>query len=205
MTPSNLESDPPDLRGYEVVVAVGGGIAAYKVCAVVSRLVQRDVGVTVAMTKAATKFVGPLTFQALSARPVLTSLWRGGDAGDPQHLGLMRRANVLLIAPATANLLAKIAHGICDDLVSTMVTAATCPVLIAAAMNDVMWANPAVQANAATLRGYGYRLIEPAEGWLACRSVGAGRMAEPEALVAEVARSLVAARRSDGIGSNPRP
>lgn len=177
-----------DLRDYEVVVAVCGGIAAYKVCTVVSRLVQRGAGVTVAMTESATRFVGPTTFQALTAREVLTSLFSASDAFDPQHIGLTDRADLFLIAPATANIIGKIAGGICDDLVSTMVVAASCPVILAPAMNDSMWAHPAVRANVAKLDTFGCDMVGPAEGWLACRSVGPGRMAEPE----EILDSLVA-------------
>ena len=124
----NSETTPSaalDLNQYETIVAVCGGIAAYKVCHVVSALAQRGAGVTVAMTQAATRFVGPLTFEALSARKVLRSLYSSSHAHDPQHVRLTKSADLFLIAPATANILAKIAHGICDELVSTMVAATT--------------------------------------------------------------------------------
>ena len=191
MTPTNAA--PPaalDLTGREVVVGVTGGIAVYKVCSVVSSLVQAGAGVTCVMTKAATRFVRPLTFEALSARKVLTSLWRPDYSYDPQHVRLTDRADVVLVAPATANILAKIALGLADDLLSTLMTAVRCPVLVAPAMNAAMWANPAVQANVARLRERGHRLIGPAEGWLACRSVGVGRLEEPEVIVQAVIETL---------------
>lgn len=187
-----MASPGSDLKDYEVVVAVCGGIAAYKVCTVVSRLVQRGAGVTVAMTESATRFVGVATFQALTAREVLTNLFSASEAHDPQHIRLTERADLFLIAPATANIIGKIAGGICDDLVSTMVVAAACPVILAPAMNDTMWAHPAVRANVARLDTFGYTAVGPAEGWLACRSVGPGRMAEPE----EILDSVIALLRS---------
>lgn len=170
----------PDLAGYEILVAVGGGIAAYKVCEVVSQLVQHGAGVTVAMTAAAQKFVGPLTFQALTARPVLTDLWTVADSADIQHIVLTDRANVFLVAPATANLLGKIACGIADEVVSTLAISAGCPLLLAPAMNPRMWSNPAVQRNIQVLRERGAILVGPGSGWLACRSVGEGRMADAQ-------------------------
>lgn len=185
-----MNSDGDDLAGREVIIAVCGGIAAYKVCSVVSALVQRGAGVTVAMTEAATRFVGPATFQALSGRAVLTSLWSGPDPADPQHIRLTRNADLLVIAPATANIIGKIANGICDDLVSTMVAASSVPVLLAPAMNDAMWAHPAVKSNANRLREFGYEFIGPAEGWLACRSVGPGRMVESEALLEAISAKM---------------
>ena len=181
-----------DLRGYELLLAVTGGIAAYKVCQVCSMLVQRGCGVTVAMTDAATRFVGPLTFQALSGRPVYVDLWRSQEHYDPHHLGLTDRADLVLVAPATANILGKMACGIGDDLVSTLMLAVDSPVLIAPAMNSRMWGNPIVQKNVAALKAAGYRFIDPGQGWLACRASGPGRLAEVETLVATVGEALVA-------------
>ena len=187
------KTNSSDLKSYEIIISVCGGIAAYKVCNVVSALVQRGAGVTVAMTKSATRFVGKTTFQALSARRVLTSLWSAADAYDPQHITLTSRADLFLIAPASANMIGKIAGGICDDLISTMVTAAQSPVMIAPAMNDTMWAHPPVQANVTRLKELGYILIGPETGWLACRSVGIGRMSEPNEIIDRVARKLLTA------------
>jgi len=175
--------EPGELPGYELVLGVGGGIAAYKVCQVVSRLVQRGCGVTVAMTDAGTRFVTPLTFQTLSRRQVFTSLWAAEGSYDPQHLSLTERADLFLVAPATANLIGKFAAGIADDLVTTMMMGRDCPALLAPAMNTRMWENPIVQRNVATLRELGYAFIEPEEGWLACGTVGRGRMAEPETIL----------------------
>lgn len=183
-----------DLRGYEVVVAVCGGIAAYKVCTVVSRLAQHGAGVTVVMTEAATKFVTPLTFESLSLRRVFTSAWESEGYHDPQHLRLTESADLFLVAPCTANMIGKIAGGIADDLVSTMVMSTDCPVVLAPAMNTRMWNNPIVQGNVKTLAKAGYEIIPPAEGWLACRTVGAGRLPEPENLIDAVALSLIKKR-----------
>jgi phosphopantothenoylcysteine decarboxylase/phosphopantothenate--cysteine ligase len=166
------------LAGYEVLIGVCGGIAAYKVCEVVSTLVQRGAGVTVAMTGAARKFVGPVTFQALSGRPVLTSMWHADEAARVRHVSVTDAADLLLIAPATANIIGKTAAGIADDLVSTLVVGAASPVLVAPAMNERMWGNPVVQRNVTTLARLGFKFVGPGVGWLACGTVGAGRMAE---------------------------
>lgn len=195
MTPSNatpVAPTPSDLANYEVIVAVTGGIAAYKVCEVVSRLVQRGAGVTVAMTRAARRFVTPLTFQALSGRPVLTDLWKTGDAADIQHIHLTTKADLILVAPATANTIGKIACGLADDVVTNLVISADSAVLIAPAMNDRMWSNAAVQRNIGTLRDDGMKIVGPADGWLACRSVGPGRMVDAVELVDAVTKQLVA-------------
>jgi phosphopantothenoylcysteine decarboxylase/phosphopantothenate--cysteine ligase len=185
-------SDKParDLTGYELLVGVCGGIAAYKVCEAVSALVQRGVGVTVAMTKAARKFVGPVTFQALTGRRVFTSLWQAGEEANAHHIALSETADLVLIAPATANIIAKMAAGIADDLVSTLVVSAVSPVVLAPAMNERMWANPIVQRNVTALTEHGCRFIGPAEGWLACGHIGPGRMVEPPELVDVIVRTL---------------
>src|SRR5687767_7816126 len=181
---------PPALKAREVVVAVCGGIAAYKVADVVSKLVQLGAGVTVCMTAEAQKFITPLTFEALSGRPVRTGTFHLVETSDPQHIGLTERADLMLVAPATNNTIAKVAHGLCDDLVSLMVCAAACPVVFAPAMNTRMWAHPVAQENVAKLAGLGYRFIGPEPGWLACRNVGLGRLADPATIVAEVTRML---------------
>lgn len=161
-------------------MAICGGIAAYKTATVVSRLVQRGAGVSVAMTRAGQRFVTPLTFQTLSGRRVNTDLWEAEDTWDPQHLSLTERADLIVVAPATANVIGKMAGGIADDLVTSLLLAATGPVLLAPAMNTRMWENPIVQDNLRKLEGHGVRFAPPGEGWLACRAVGSGRMAEPE-------------------------
>lgn len=167
-----------ELTGKEILVCVCGGISAYKVADLVSKLVQRGAGVTVAMTAAARKFVAPLTFQALSGRPVLTDLWDSEKPGDVQHIALTNAANLVLVAPATANIIGKIAGGIADDVVTTLVISTASPVLLAPAMNDRMWANRIVQDNVAKLKRLNFTVVGPADGWLACRSVGPGRMSE---------------------------
>jgi phosphopantothenoylcysteine synthetase/decarboxylase len=178
------------LKRREVIVAVCGGIAAYKVADVVSRLVQLGAGVTVCMTAEAQKFVTPLTFEALSGRKVRTSTFDLADASDPQHIGLTERADLMLVAPATNNVIAKVAHGLCDDLVSLMVCAAACPVVFAPAMNSRMWDHPVARENFAKLEGLGYRFIGPEAGWLACRNVGTGRLSDPQAIVDELVKML---------------
>ncbi len=185
MTPT-----PTDLEGYEVVTAVCGGIAAYKVAGLVSKLIQRGAGVSVAMTDAAQRFITPLTFEALTARRVFTGLWDAEGCYDPQHLRLTESADVFVVAPATANMIGKIAHGIADDLVSTMVMSTDCPVLLAPAANTRMWENPVVQENVQALVNRGFRIVPPGEGWLACRTRGAGRMAEPDQIAEQVIEIL---------------
>lgn len=201
-SPANEVAAPPPaggakLQGYEVLICVTGGIAAYKSAVVVSQLVQAGAGVTVAMTRNARRFVGPLTFQALSGRTVLQSLWREVAPGQINHLRASEIADLCLVAPATANCLGKLAGGIADDLVSSMLLGLNCPVLLAPAMNERMWQHPAVQRNVGFLREQGFAFVGPEAGWQACRAVGPGRMSEPEALLAAVREQLrTAAPRS---------
>jgi phosphopantothenoylcysteine decarboxylase/phosphopantothenate--cysteine ligase len=183
---------PPLLAGREIVVAVCGGIAAYKVADVVSKLVQLGAGVTVAMTDEAQRFITPLTFEALSGRPVRTGTFTLVESSDPQHISLTERADLMLVAPATANVIAKIAHGLTDDLVSLMACAAACPVAFAPAMNNRMWAHPIAKENVAKLKSIGYEFIGPEDGWLACRNTGPGRLSEPAKIVEEITRMLTA-------------
>jgi phosphopantothenoylcysteine decarboxylase/phosphopantothenate--cysteine ligase len=191
-SPQGIGQDQPTpLAGREIIVGVCGGIAAYKVADVVSRLVQLGAGVTVVMTSEAQKFVTPLTFEALSGRKVRTSTFDLADPGDAQHIKLTERADLMLVAPATNNIIAKVACGLCDDLVSLMVCAAACPVVFAPAMNNRMWDHPIAQENVAKLQSVGYRFIGPDSGWLACRNLGAGRLSEPQAIVEAVTRMLV--------------
>lgn len=181
------------MRGRRVIVALSGGIACYKVCTVVSRLAQAGAEVTVLMTDAATKFVAPLTFQALSGRAVYTATWEHIESHDPQHINLARGAELMLIAPATMNMLAKLAHGFTDDVVTLTASAvdrAVTPVLLAPSMNDVMWNQPSNQRNMRQLESDGFSFIAPGEGWQACRTVGTGRLAEPEVMLARIASVL---------------
>ncbi len=169
-----------------VIVGVSGGIACYKIAQVVSRLVQSDIDVTVAMTDAATRFVTPLTFEALSGRAVYSSQWQHIESHDPQHVSLARAAELMLIAPCTMDMLAKLAHGRTDDVVSLIASAVDWSrqaMLIAPSMNEVMWNQPATQRNLAQLKADGCEIIEPGEGWQACRTEGKGRLAEPEVIL----------------------
>lgn len=178
------------LAGREIVVGVCGGIAAYKVADVVSKLVQLGAGVTVVMTDAAQRFVTPLTFEALSGRKVRMSTWDLLDSGDTQHIKLTERADLLLVAPATTNIIAKVACGLTDDLLSLLICGSACPVVFAPSMNDRMWANPIAQENVAKLQKHGYTFIGPEAGWLACRNVGAGRLADTQTIIDEVTRTI---------------
>ena len=174
------EEKPTPLEGYEALLCLTGGIACYKVADLASKLVQAGAGVTVAMTEAATQFITPLTFQTLTCRPVYTSLWQATEAYEAGHLAPTKRADLMIIAPATANIIAKMAAGIADDLVSSLALSAQgeCPILIAPAMNTRMWEAPATQANVQRLTQWGVQSIGPNVGFLACRTVGPGRMAE---------------------------
>ena len=180
-----------NLANRSVLVCVCGGIAAYKVCEVVSRLAQAKAGVTVAMTAEAQHFVGATTFRALSANTVYTDLWDHLEGKDPQHIRLAQRADLILVAPCTANTLAKMAHGLADDLVSTILLAADPRrVLIAPAMNEGMWNHPATQRNAKQVLDDGVQFVGPGSGWQACRTIGVGRMNEASDIVAAVCERL---------------
>lgn len=178
------------LDGCEILLCVCGGIAAYKSAALTSKLVQAGAGVTVAMTRAARRFVGVVTFQALSGRPVYANQWPGASSGSIEHLTLGENADLIVVAPATANVLAKMANGIADDLVSSLLLGAACPILIAPAMNTRMWQHPATQRNVGFLRDSGHEFVGPESGWQACREVGPGRMSEPETILSTIERKL---------------
>ena len=189
-----------DLVDRRVLIALSGGIACYKVPPVVSALVQRGASVRVIMTPAATRFVGPITFQALAGSAVLTDPWQSDDAPESQHIGVARWCEAMLIAPATADLIAKLAHGLCDDIVSLTAAALprdeggqlVTPLLLAPAMNADMWASPIVQRNVETVREVmGGRTVGPNAGWQACRTRGEGRMSEPRELVEAVVAALL--------------
>ena len=169
-----------------IVLGVTGGIAAYKAAELTRLLVKAGHAVQVAMTEAATHFVGPATFQALSGKPVLTQLWDGASGNGMAHIDASRAADVILIAPASANFIAKLAHGLADDLLSTLCLARACPLAVAPAMNKQMWGNPATQRNLAQLRQDGITVFEPASGAQACGEVGLGRMQEANDLLIEL-------------------
>jgi phosphopantothenoylcysteine decarboxylase / phosphopantothenate---cysteine ligase len=172
------------LKGQHVLLCVGGGIAAYKALELVRRLRDAGAEVQVAMTAGAQQFVTPLSFQALSGNPARTTLWDSAAEASMGHLELARWADRILIAPATADLLARVAHGLADDLVSTLCLATTAPITVAPAMNHRMWQHPATQANLATLRDRGVQVIGPEDGPLAEGESGPGRLSEPDAIVA---------------------
>ena len=179
-----------DLTGREIVLGVTGGIAAYKSAEVVSRLRHLGANVHVIMTKNATEFVSPLTFQTLSANQVVTDTFQAPEYWNVEHVALAKRAEIFVIAPATANIMAKMACGIADDMLSTTVLATKAPVLLAPAMNTGMWTAAATQANLKTLQERGIQFVGPDSGILACGDEGAGRMSEPETIVAVICDRL---------------
>ena len=168
----------------EILLGVTGGIAAYKSATIVNRLSQHGIGVTVVMTHSATRLIAPQTFETLSGRPVRLSVFGAGMSHV--HIELARSADLFCIAPATANILAKAAHGIADDLVSTLILSFDKPILFAPAMNTVMWNKPAVQRNVKQLQGDGMFFIGPELGHLSCGETGIGRMTEPETIVEKI-------------------
>ena len=187
-TAGNGASSP--FRGREVVLCVCGGVAAYKAADLCSKLVQAGAGVTAVLTRGATAFIGETTFEALTGRAVRTGVYDVRETYRGEHIGLAERADLLLVAPATAHFLAKAAVGLADDLPSTLVLSCECPTVFAPAMNTAMWEKPSVRRNVAALRADGHTLIGPGEGWLSCGRVGAGRMAEVPALLKAAAGVL---------------
>ena len=169
-----------------VLLGVTGGIAAYKVAELARALIRNNVQVQVAMTAAGTKFVTPATFQALTGRPVVTDLWDASFPNAMAHIELSRGVDAIVVAPASADFLAKLAHGLADDLLSTTCLARNCALLVAPAMNREMWDNPATQRNVNLLRGDGVAILGPASGDQACGEVGMGRMLEPEELLQSI-------------------
>jgi phosphopantothenoylcysteine decarboxylase/phosphopantothenate--cysteine ligase len=179
--------------GKRIIIGLTGGIACYKVASVVSHLTQCGAEVTVMMTEAATRFVAPLTFQALSGRPVYTSQWQHIESHDPQHVALAVAADLMLIAPCSMDMLAKLAIGRTDDVVSLTASAidrSSHPVLLAPSMNAAMYRQPSTQRNLAQLAEDGFRIMTPETGWQACRTEGIGRLPEPDALIAAVRAAL---------------
>ena len=171
------------LKGKTVVIGVSGGIAVYKACDVVSRLKKLNANVHVIMTKSATEFVTPLTFQSLSQNYVVSDMFEEPKTWDVEHISLAKKADVFLIAPATANVIGKVANGIADDMLTTTVMATTGKVLIAPAMNTNMYRNPILQRNISILKELGYNFVDPDSGRLACGDIGEGKLASPEKIV----------------------
>lgn len=179
-----------ELTGKKIMLGVTGGIAAYKAAELVRLFIKAGAQVDVAMTEAATRFITPLTFQALTGRTVWTDPWDTRMSNGMAHINLTREADLALIAPATADFMAKLAHGMADDLLSALCLARDCPLYVAPAMNLQMWGNPATQRNVAQLRADGVRIVGPASGEQACGEVGEGRMLEPQDIYEIVASAL---------------
>ena len=175
-----------ELAGKRIVLGVSGGIAAYKAAELVRLLLREGASVQVVMSEAATHFVTPVTFQALSGKPVFTDQWDPRVANNMAHIDLSREADALLVAPASADFLAKVANGLADDLLTTLVLARDCRLLVAPAMNRQMWENPATGRNIASLRADGVDILGPACGDQACGETGLGRMLEAEEILAEM-------------------
>lgn len=173
-----------------VVIGVTGGIAVYKALDVISALRKKDIEVHVIMTESASKFVNPLTFQSISQNMVVTDMFAEPKAWEIQHISLAQKADLMLIAPATANVIGKISNGIADDMLSTTVMATKAKVLIAPAMNTNMYQNPIVQNNISKLKDFGYKFIEPASGRLACGDIGIGKLADVNTIVERVIEEL---------------
>src|SRR5476651_2565904 len=179
----------PALPVRRVVLGITGGIAAYKAAELARLLMKEGMAVDVVMTRAATQFIAPMTLQALSGSPVLTDLWDSGAANAMGHIDLSRHADAIVVAPASADFIAKLAHGFADDLLSALCLARDCPLLIAPAMNVQMWGKAATQRNIAQLRADGIAILGPGSGDQACGETGDGRMLEPEEILAAVLAS----------------
>ena len=188
-----------ELKGKRIALGITGGIAAYKAAELVRLLVKQGASVQVAMTDAAMHFITPLTFQALTGQHVFTDPWDTQSGNGMAHINLSREADLLLVAPASADYLAKVANGIADNLLTTLTLARNCPLLVAPAMNREMWGKPATQRNVATLRGDGVAILGPASGEQACGEIGEGRMLEPEdildAVIAHFQPKLLAGKQ----------
>ncbi len=187
------------LKGKTILLGVTGGIAAYKAAALCSLLVKQHCNVHVVMTENAAEFVSPLTFETLSGNRAVINTFDRNRTHQVEHISLADQADLVLIAPATANVLAKLAHGIADDMLTTTVLACCCPKIAAPAMNTKMYENPVTQDNLKILRGYGWELAEPVSGRLACGAVGKGKMAEPEDLLETVLHAISREKDMDGL------
>lgn len=186
------------LKGKTILLGVTGGIAAYKAAALASSLVKLHACVEVIMTQNATQFLSPLTFEQLTGNRTMVDTFDRNFTHQVEHISLAQRTDLVIVAPATANVCAKLAHGLADDMLTTTVLACKCPKLIAPAMNTNMYDNPATQDNLCLLRKYGWKVIEPASGRLACGAVGAGKLPEPEELVQYLLREIAMAHDLEG-------
>jgi phosphopantothenoylcysteine decarboxylase/phosphopantothenate--cysteine ligase len=180
------------MKGRRVCLGVTGCIAAYKAAEIASALVQKEAQVQVVMTEAAARLVGPVTFEALTGRPVYVDMWSSQTPHAMDHIAVADWAEVVLVAPATGDILGKTASGIADDVLSTVLMTVDVPVMFAPAMNSRMWKNPVVQSNVKKLRELGYHFVDPEEGFLACGTVGMGRLADPKRILSALAELLAA-------------
>ena len=178
------------LKGKHIVLGVTGSIAAYKIASLASMLVKKQADVTVIMTKNATNFINPITFESLTGNRCLVDTFDRNFEFQVEHVSLAKQTDVFLVAPASANVIAKAAHGIADDMLTTTLLACRCPKIFAPAMNTRMYENPIVQDNISTLKDYGMEVVTPASGYLACGDTGEGKMPEPEVLYEAVLRAL---------------
>ena len=188
------------LKGKNIVLGVTGGIACYKACELASALIKQHADVQVIMTENATKFVSPMTFEQLTGNKALTDTFDRNFVHNVEHISVADKADMVIIAPATANIIAKLAHGIADDMLTTTVLACRCPKAIAPAMNTAMYENPVTQDNIKTLIHYGWEVIEPDTGRLACGAVGKGKLVTPERLLEACIHT--AAHEKDMVGMN---
>lgn len=187
----------------QIILGVTGSIAAYKAADLTSKLTQNNHQIHVVMTNSARRLVTEQTFLYLSGHPVHFDLWSKTQSGAIEHVSLNDQADLFVIAPATANCLAKLAHGLADDMLTTLVLAARTPILIFPAMNPRMWHNPAVQRNLKLLKSYGYQVHTPTEGHMACGHVGPGRLIEPAEIVSLIEAALTAAQRKPNNQKSP--
>jgi len=187
------------LKGKNVLLGVTGGIAAYKTADLASKLIKQHANVDVIMTKNATEFITPLTFESLTHTKCVTDTFDRNHPWEVEHIALAGKADVLVIAPATANCIAKLAHGIADDMLTTTALACTCPKIIAPAMNTKMLENPATQRNLKTLEEDGYIIVTPGDGYLACGTVGKGRMEEPAQILEEILHTIACPKDMEGM------
>jgi phosphopantothenoylcysteine decarboxylase/phosphopantothenate--cysteine ligase len=183
------------LTGKSILLAVTGGIAAYKACDLASKLVQEGARVQAILSRGGQRFVTPLTFEALTGQPCLTSLFKRIAPGETSypHIDPVKNLDFCIVAPATANAMARLAHGLANDLLATALLSVRCPVFICPAMNVNMWEHPATQANVRTLKSFGHTILGPDSGALACGMTGSGRMLEPAAII-----DALCAARTDG-------
>ncbi|MBI4244455.1 MAG: hypothetical protein HY606_10230 [Planctomycetes bacterium] len=178
------------VKGKQIVLGISGSISCYKSCDIASKLAQNGAKVICIMTRGATELIKPLTLQTLTEQKVLYKTFDDSITDDPTHIKLAQKTDLLLIAPATANIIGKISHGIADDLLTSFILAVSCPILIAPAMNTKMWENKIVQENVNKLKKLKYTIIEPEEGFLACRDSGPGRLASTDIIIKSIIKLI---------------